>query len=165
MHAEMRLSKTNVSVEESTTTMNDDRVVSIGRQSTPCDPLTELLREQAVELLQAAVNAECAAFLNRFADQRDHAGRCAVVRNGHLPRRSIMTGIGPVSVTVPRVRDRTGQGIRFESKLVPAYVRRAKSIDALLPWLYLRGISKADVGPALEALVGKELANVSGAVV
>ena len=85
MHAEMRLSKTNVSVEESTTTMNDDRVVSIGSQSTQCDPLTELLREKAVELLQAAVNAECAELLNRFADQRDHAGRCALVRNGHLP--------------------------------------------------------------------------------
>jgi putative transposase len=145
--------------------MNDDRVVSIGSQSAPCDLLTELLREKAVELLQAAVNAECADFLSRFAEQRDHAGRSALVRNGYLPARSIVTGIGAVSVTVPRVRDRTGQGIRFESKLVPAYVRRAKSIDAVLPWLYLRGISQADTGPALEALVGKDVANLSGAVV
>jgi transposase-like protein len=145
--------------------MNEDRVVSIGSQSAPCDPLTALLREKAVELLQAAVNAECAELLSRFADQRDQAGRCALVRNGYLPARSIVTGIGPVSVTVPRVRDRTGQGIRFESKLVPTYVRRAKSIDAVLPWLYLRGISQADTGPALEALVGKDVANLSGAVV
>jgi putative transposase len=145
--------------------MNDDRVVLIGSQSAPCDVLTELLREKAVELLQAAVNAECADFLNRFAEQRDHAGRSALVRNGYLPARSIVTGIGAVSVTVPRVRDRTGQGIRFESKLVPAYVRRAQSIDAVLPWLYLRGISQADRGPALEALVGKDVANLSGAVV
>jgi transposase-like protein len=159
------LSKTNVSVEESTTTMNDDRVVSIGSQSAPCDPLTELLREKAMELLQAAVNAECADFLSRFAEQRDQVGRCALVRNGYLPARSIVTGIGPISVSVPRIRDRSGQGIRFESKLVPTYVRRAKSVDAALPWLYLRGLSQADVGPALEALVGKELANVSGAVV
>ena len=70
-----------------------------------------------------------------------------------------------MAVTVPRVRDRTGQGIRFESQLVPTYVRRAKSIDAVLPWLYLRGISQADTGPALEALVGKDVANLSGAVV
>ena len=116
MHAEMRLSKTNVSVEESTTTMNDDRVVSIGSQSAPCDALTELLREKAVELLQAAVNAECADFLSRFAEQRDQVGRCALVRNGYLPARSIVTGIGPISVSVPRIRDRSGQGIRFESK-------------------------------------------------
>ncbi len=145
--------------------MNDDRVVSIGSQSALCDPLTELLREKAVDLLQAAVNAECADFLSRFAEHRDSAGRCALVRNGYLPARSIVTGIGPVSVTVPRVRDRTGQGLRFESKLVPTYVRRAKSIDAVLPWLYLRGISQADTGPALEALVGKDVANLSGAVV
>jgi putative transposase len=145
--------------------MNDDRVVSIGSQSALSDPLTELLREKAVELLQAAVNAECADFLSRFAEERDRGGRCTLVRNGYLPARSIVTGIGPVSVTVPRVRDRTGQGIRFESKLVPTYVRRAKSIDALLPWLYLRGISQADTGPALEALVGKDVANLSGAVV
>jgi len=145
--------------------MNDDRVVSIGSQSAPCDPLTELLREKAMELLQAAVNAECADFLSRFAEQRDGAGRCALVRNGYLPARSIVTGIGPVSVSVPRIRDRSGQGIRFESKLVPTYVRRAKSMDAALPWLYLRGISQADTGPALEALVGKDVANLSGAVV
>lgn len=145
--------------------MNDDRVVSIGSQSALCDPLTELLRQKAVELLQAAVNAECADFLSRFAEQRDQAGRCTLVRNGYLPARSIVTGIGPVSVAVPRVRDRTGQGIRFESKLVPTYVRRSKSIDAVLPWLYLRGISQADTGPALEALVGKDAANLSGAVV
>lgn len=145
--------------------MNDDRVVSIGSQSAPCDALTELLREKAVELLQAAVNAECAEFLSRFSAERDQAGRSGLVRNGYLPARSIVTGIGPVSVTVPRVRDRTGQGIRFESKLVPTYVRRAKSIDAVLPWLYLRGISQADTGPALEALVGKEVGNLSGAVV
>jgi hypothetical protein len=85
-----------------------------------------------VELLQAAVNAECAELMSRFADQRDRAGHCALVRNGYLPARSIVTRIGPVSVTVPQVRDRTGQGIRFESQVVPTYVRRAKSTDAVV---------------------------------
>lgn len=87
------------------------------------------------------------------------------MRNGYLPQREVLTGLGAVPVQVPRVRDRTGAGVRFESKLVPGYVRRAKSVDAVLPWLYLRGIAQADVGPALPALVGREAANLSGPVV
>src|SRR6267378_2721604 len=119
--------------------MGEDRIVSIASQSRISDPLTELLR--------------------------DEAGRQGVVRNGYLLERAILTGIGPVLVKVPRVRDHSGQGIRFESKLVPAYVRRAKSVDALLPWLYLRGIVQAEVGTALEAQVGKEAANLSAPVI
>lgn len=127
--------------------------------------MTELLREKSVELLHAAVNAECAAFLERQADRRDDQGRRAVVRNGYLPERNVLTGLGAVPVKVPRVRDRSGNGVRFESKLVPAYVRRAKSVDAVLPWLYLRGIAQADVGAALAALVGRDAANVSAPVI
>ena len=145
--------------------MGEDRIVSIASQSRISDPLTELLREKAVELLEVAVNAECSEFLSRFAGRRDEAGRQGVVRNGYLLERAILTGIGPVLVKVPRVRDHSGQEIRFESKLVPAYVRRAKSVDALLPWLYLRGIAQAEVGTALEALVGKEAANLSAPVI
>lgn len=145
--------------------MSDDRVVQIGSQSQVSDPLTELLRERAVELLQAAVNAECAEFLHRHEPMREASGRCAVVRNGFLPKRSILTGIGPLSVQVPRVRDRSGRGLRFESQLVPAYVRRAQAVDAVLPWLYLRGIAQAEVGPALRALVGKAAANMSARVI
>lgn len=74
------------------------------------------VREKAVELLQAAVNAECAEFLERFAERRDEAGRRAVVRNGYLPERRIATGLGPVAVKVPRLRDRSGEGIRVESR-------------------------------------------------
>ncbi len=88
-----------------------------------------------------------------------------MVRNGYLPEREVLIGIGPVAVKVPRVRDRTGGELRFESKLVPAYVRRAASVDAALPWLYLRGISQADVGPALQALVGQDAANLSAPVI
>lgn len=96
---------------------------------------------------------------------RDLNGKQAVVRNGYLPERAILTGLGPVAVKVPRVKDRTGQGIRFESKLVPHYVRRAASVDAVLPWLYLRGISQADIGPAFEALVGPGTGNLSSGVI
>jgi transposase-like protein len=70
-----------------------------------------------------------------------------------------------LAVKVPRVRDRIGQGIRFESRLVPLYVRRAASVDALLPWLYLRGISQSDIGPAMEALLGPNVANLWSGVV
>ena len=145
--------------------MSDDRVVQIGSQSQVSDPLTELLRERAVELLQAAVNAECVEFLHRHQPMREARGWCAVVRNGFLPKRSILTGIGPLPVQVPRVRDRSGRGLRFESQLVPAYVRRARAVDAVLPWLYLRGIAQAEVGPALRALVGKAAANMSTSVI
>ena len=145
--------------------MGDDRVVSLGRQSQTEDALTELLREKASELLQAAVQAECETFLALLADRRDDQGRQGVVRNGYLPEREVLTGIGPVAVKVPRVRDRTGDQAHFESKLVPTYVRRAASVDAVLPWLYLRGISQAEIGPALEALVGADAANLSAPVI
>ena len=145
--------------------MGEDRVVSLGRQSQTEDALTGLLREKASELLQAAVQAECSAFLAGLADRRDEQGRQGVVRNGYLPEREVLTGIGPVAVKVPRVRDRTGDQARFESKLVPTYVRRAASVDAVLPWLYLRGISQAEIGPALEALLGAEAANLSAPVI
>ena len=79
--------------------MGDDSVVGIRSQSDVGDPLTELLREKAVELLQAAVNAECREFLERFAERRDELGRQAVVRNGYHPERQIVTGLGPVAVT------------------------------------------------------------------
>jgi putative transposase len=145
--------------------MEEDKVILLASQSHVADPLTALLREKASELLQAAIEAECAELLARYEQVRDLAGRKAVVRNGHLPGRSVLTGLGPVAVKVPRVKDRTGQGIRFESKLVPHYVRRAASVDAVLPWLYLRGISQADIGPALEALVGPGTGNLSSGVV
>ena len=118
--------------------MDDDRVVALESQRRVSEPLTELLREKAAILLQAAIEAECDELVARYRQVRDREGRRAVVRNGHLPGRSVVTGLGPVGVKVPRLRDRTGRGIRFESKLVPPYVRRAASIDAVLPWLYLR---------------------------
>ena len=121
------------------------------------DPLTEVLRAGARELLAQAVEAEVAEFLEGHATLVDDRGRRRIVRNGHLPERLIQTGIGPVDVRQPRVRDRrAGEGagaIRFTSAILPRYLRRTKSLEDLLPWLYLRGISSGDFSEALAALL------------
>ena len=119
------------------------------------DPLHELLRNGAQQLIASAVEAELAVMLAQFAECRLDDGRQAVVRNGFLPERTIQTGIGDVSVKVPKVRDRSGSGIRFNSTLLPPYLKRAKSVEELLPWLYLRGISTGDFNEALSALLGE----------
>jgi putative transposase len=116
----------------------------------------KFLREKAIVMLQAAIEVEAEEFVAQYRDRLDARGRQQVIRNGYLPRRKIVTGLGPIPVSMPRVRDRAGEGIRFHSSLVPAYVRRAKSVDALLPWLYLKGIAAGDIQQALEALIGKE---------
>lgn len=145
--------------------MEQDTIVSITSQSAATDQLTALLKERAGELLAMAVDAEVQDLLARYADLRSASGHAGVVRNGYLPEREVLTGIGPVPIRMPRVRDRTDSGIQFESALVPAYVRRAASVDAALPWLYLHGISQKDIGPALKALVGPEAVNLSAPVI
>ena len=109
------------------------------------DPLTEVIHAGARELLRTPVQAEVAAFMAEHSQLLDDAGRQRLVRHGFLPEREVMTGIGTVPVQVPRVRDRDanedGSKIRFRSSLVPPYLRKAKSIEELLPWLYLKGIS------------------------
>ena len=129
------------------------------------DPLTELLRSGAQRLLQQAVEAEVRELLGRYAGENDAQGRAAVVRNGHLPAREILTGIGPVPVAVPKVRSRTETPVVFHSALVPPYVRKAKSVEAALPWLYLKGISTGQMQEALAVLVGPEAKGLSAAVV
>jgi putative transposase len=99
--------------------------------------------------LAQAIEAEIAVLLAQYADCHDPQGRQAVVRNGYLPEREVQTGIGAVRVKVPRVRDRSGTGIRFHSALLPPYVRRSNSLEALLPWLYLKGVSTGDFAEAL----------------
>ena len=121
------------------------------------DPLTEVLRQGAPRLLAQAIEAEVAVLLAQYAERRDMQGRHAVVRNGHLPEREVQTGIGAVRVKVPRVRDRSGSGIRFHSALLPSYLRRSNSLEALLPWLYLKGVSTGDFSAALQALLGPAL--------
>jgi putative transposase len=137
----------------------DSSVVRLGPQQAVEDPLTEVLRQGARRLLAQAVEAEVAAFLAAHGELVDDAGRRRLVRNGFLPERAIQTGIGPVPVRQPRVRDRAAAGrpdrIRFTSKVLPRYLRRTRSLEALLPWLYLKGISSGDFGEALEALLGE----------
>ena len=127
------------------------------------DDLTDLLREGAKRLIAEAVEAEVSATLSEFADYTDDAGHRHVVRNGYLPEREIMTGLGPVSVQVPKVRDRSGAGIKFTSAILPPYLRRAQSVEEVLPWLYLKGISTGDMQEALEALLGPEAKGLSPA--
>lgn len=112
--------------------MTESNVFKLSPPGTSCDPLTEVLRAGARSLLAHAVEAEIAAFLGSHADKLTEDGRRRLVRHGHLPERAIMTGIGPVAVRAPRVRDRggaDGERIRFSSALLPRYARRARSLE------------------------------------
>ncbi|MCG5517326.1 IS256 family transposase [Ectothiorhodospira sp. 9100] len=125
------------------------------------DPLHELLRHGARDLIAQAVEAELATFLAQYAEQRLEDGRQAVVRNGYLPERTVQTGIGDVSVQVPKVRDRSGGGACFNSSLLPPYLKRARSVEELIPWLYLKGVSTGDYQEALKALLGEKAKGLS----
>lgn len=129
------------------------------------DPLTELLRRGARGLIEKAVEAELQLLLDEYANVTDLSGRKAVVRNGHLPEREVLTALGPVAVRVPKVRDRSGSGVKFNSAIVPPYVRKARRVEAALPWLYLRGISTGDMQEALSVLLGEDAKGLSPAVV
>lgn len=125
------------------------------------DPLTEVLRQGAKELIRKAVEMELSEMLSAYSDVRLLDGRPAVVRNGYLPAREIQTGIGEVEVQVPKVRDRSGSGIHFSSQLLPPYLRRTKSMEELIPWLYLKGLSTGDYTEALSSLVGESARGLS----
>jgi putative transposase len=133
------------------------------------DPLTDILRQGARRLLSAALEAEVQSFLKQYKEINDDKGCQRLVRNGYLPEREIQTGIGQVPVRAPRIRDRqpdSPQGrIRFTSAIVPPYLRRTKSIETLLPWLYLKGISTGDFTEALTALLGKDAPGLSAATI
>lgn len=147
--------------------MEEDNVVDYRNPGVPlpvADALTEVLRRGAKELLQQAVEAEVAEALAQFAALKDEQGRQRVVRNGYLPERSIQTGIGAVPVRAPRVRDRAGE-LKFNSSLLPPYLRRTRSLDELLPWLYLKGVSSSDFSGALTALLGPAAPGLSAATI
>jgi transposase-like protein len=133
------------------------------------DPLTNVLRSGARQLLAQAVELEAEVFLAAMKDLKLADGRDRLVRHGHGPERTIQTGIGPVEVARVKIRDRgaadDGERIRFTSAILPLWARRTKSLDALLPVLYLRGISTGDFQEALAALLGKEAPNLSPAVI
>jgi putative transposase len=144
----------------------NDNVTKLVQPGTFDDPLTEVLRNGARTLLAQAIEAEVAEFLGKHAELKTEDGGQRVVRHGHLPEREVMTGIGPVAVRQPRVRDR-GAGadaperIRFTPTILPPYARRSKSLEVLLPILYLKGISTGDFEEALSALLGKEAPGLS----
>ena len=142
--------------------MNESNVVELKAPAE--DALGELLKEGARQLLAQAIEAEVAELLIQYADQTVN-GKRAVVRNGYLPERSIQTGLGEVPVKVPKVRDRSGGGIKFNSKLVPPYLKRTKNVEEFIPWLYLKGISTGEMQPALEALLGEGATGLSAATV
>src|SRR5512143_1143749 len=116
------------------------------------DVLTGLLRDGARRLLAEAIEAEVAAWIDAHAHLKDDAGRQQVVRNGHLPRRTIQTGIGGIAVRQPRVHDRrpAGEREKFTPAVLPPYLRRTESLEELIPWLYLKGISTGGFSDALQ---------------
>src|SRR6266404_1703924 len=148
--------------------MTDTNVFQLSQPGSFADPLTEVLRSGARALLRQAVEAEVAAFLSSHADNLTDDGRQRLVRHGYLPEREIMTGIGAVAARCPRVRDRGGEGcerIRFSSAILPPYARRSKSLEVLIPILYLKGISTGDFAEALGALLGKDAGGLSASTI
>ena len=129
------------------------------------DPITDILRSGARKLLAEALEAEIEDFLSQYRDLRDDRNHQRVVRNGYLPEREIQSGIGPIPAKMPRARDRQphqgSEPIRFTSSLLPPYLRKTRSMEDLIPWLYLKGISTNDFSEALSALVGKETPGLS----
>ena len=140
-----------------------------GPVDAPKDVLTEILRNGAQRMLAAALEAEVESHVSQYADARDEAGHRLVVRNGRCPERTIQTGLGSVEVRRPRVDDRRvdedGRRIQFTSKILPPYLRRTKSIEELIPWLYLKGVSTGDFSEALGALLGKDAPGLSASTV
>jgi transposase-like protein len=127
------------------------------------DHLTEILRHGCTRILTEALEAEIELFIEQYKELRDTRGRQRIIRNGYLPKREIQTGIGQVKVQVPRARDQEPEDepIRFSSSILPPYLRRTRSIEELLPWLYLKGISTGDFKEALAALLGKDAPGLS----
>jgi putative transposase len=145
-------------------------VVSLRQPETIDDPLTAVLRSGARRLLAQAIEAEADAFLAAMRGERLADGRERIVRHGHGPERQVQTGIGPVAVRRAKLRDRAGDEagagrIRFTSAILPRWARRTRSLDALLPVLYLRGVSMGDFQEALGALLGRDAPNLSPSVI
>lgn len=137
---------------------------SQGQRST----LDELVRRGAQQMLQAALEQEVQAFVEGYASRRDQRGNRLVVRNGYKDEREILTGAGPLRIQQPRVRDKSpevDQRVQFSSNILPPYLRRSKSIEELIPWLYLKGVSTGDFQEALQALLGENAVGLSANVV
>lgn len=150
--------------------MSNDNVLDLIQPGILVDQLTDVLRNGARLLLIQVLEAEVSVFLAGIADLKTPDGYQRVVRHGHLPEREIMTGIGPVAVRQPRVRDRAAGAddparIRFAPTILPPYARRSKSLDMLIPILYLKGVSSGDFAEALAALLGKDAPGLSASTI
>jgi putative transposase len=146
----------------------DAEVLEFRAQFGQTSPLDELVRHGAQQMLQTAIEAEVDEFLAVHAERRDTRGNRLVVRNGYKPEREILTGAGRLEVEQPRIRDNCSKKenrVQFSSKVLPPYLRRSKSIDELIPWLYLKGISTGDFSEALQSLLGEGAPNLSPNVV
>jgi transposase-like protein len=143
---------------------DDIRVVPLSRST---DVLTDVLRAGAQRLLAQAIDAEVADWIDSHQHCVDAHGHRQVVRNGHAPARTITTGVGPVEVRQPRVRDRrpAEEAEKFSSKILPPYLRKTKAVEELIPWLYLKGISTGDFSEALAALLGPEAPGLSASTI
>jgi transposase-like protein len=142
----------------------DPEVLAFRSQFNASSPLDELVRQGARQMLQAAIESEVDGFLLTHSDRVDEKGRRQVVRNGFLPSRQVQTGAGALEVTQPRVRDNSpdkASRVHFSSSILPRYLRRSKSIEELLPWLYLKGISTGDFSEALQCLLGENAPGLS----
>jgi len=164
----LRVSKTRPVRGQQNAHMNKTNVVGLETQASVVAEgklnLEDLLRQGAQRMLQAAIENEVDEFVTGHASVRTDQDRQAVVRNGSLPARKILTGIGALEVEQPRVRDRRGSGaVSFSSLILPRYLRRVPSLDALIPALYLRGISTGDFSEALAAILGPQAAGLSAA--
>ncbi len=149
--------------------MTETNVFQLAQPGTFTDSLTEVLRHGARALLVRAVETEVAEFLGQHAELKTDDGRQRLVRHGHLPEREIMTGIGSVAVRQPRVRDRQpgrdGGRIRYTPTILPPYARRSKSLEVLIPILYLKGVSTGEFEEVLAALVGKDAPGLSASTI
>ena len=146
--------------------MEEHNVLTLGSPMFTDDPLTDVLRQGARKLLAQVIEAEVESFLAEHQELRDEAGRSRLVRNGYLPEREVQTGIGPVKVKAPRVHDRSrGEKIRFRSGILPRHLRRSASLEELIPWLYLKGVSTGDFQEALSALLGRNAPGLSASTI
>jgi transposase-like protein len=159
------LTKTFIQQHEDTPLMSKHNIFEFKDRDTFSDALTEMPRTGSQQLIHQAVKIELEELLAANAHRLTADGNAAVVRNGYQPQREILTGIGPVTVKLPKVRSKDGEAVCFHSSLVPQYVRRSRSLEAALPWLYLKGVSTGEMGEALKLLVGPDTHGLSASTV
>lgn len=153
--------------QNTSSVIEDTAATSDFEDVTARDALTEILRTGAQQMLKAAIEKEVSDYIEERKEIVDDSGRRLVVRNGHLPERDVSTGVGPVTVSQPRVRDRRPAAARevFTPGVLPKYLRKTKSIEEMIPWLYLKGISTNDFPEALQSLLGADAKGLSASTV